>query len=391
MSSEAVIVDVVRTPVGRGKPGGMLSGVHPVDLLAGVLTAIVDRNDLDPATIDDVIGGCVSQVAEQSYNITRNAVLAAGFPEHVPGTTIDRQCGSSQQAATFAAQAILAGQADIVIACGVESMSRVPLGSSAAGADPYGPRLKARYPEGLVGQGVSAELIAAKWGFSRDDLDAFAARSHELAAAAGESGAFATEVVPVAGVDRLVDETVRPGTSVESLAGLNPAFRTDALAERFPDLDWRITPGNSSPLTDGASAALIMSADAAEKLGLTPRARFRAFSVVGSDPLYMLTGVIPATAKVLERAGLAHDDIDAYEVNEAFASVPLAWLAETGAEPGKLNPRGGAIALGHALGSSGIRLLTTLVNQLEATGGRYGLQTMCEGGGMANAYIVERA
>ncbi|WP_430645889.1 thiolase family protein [Agromyces sp. GXS1127] len=390
MSSEAVIVDVVRTPVGRGKPGGMLSEVHPVDLLAGVLTAIVDRNDLDPALIDDVIGGCVSQIGEQSYNVTRNAVLAAGFPEHVPGTTIDRQCGSSQQAATFAAQAILAGQADIVIACGVESMSRVPLGSSAAGAEPYGLRLKARYPEGLVNQGVSAELIAAKWGFSRADLDAFAARSHELAAAAGESGAFATEVVPVAGVDRLVDETVRPGTTVESLAGLNAAFRTDALAERFPDLDWRITPGNSSPLTDGASAALIMSADAAEKLGLTPRARFRAFSVVGSDPLYMLTGVIPATAKVLERAGLAHDDIDAYEVNEAFASVPLAWLAETGAEPGKLNPRGGAIALGHALGSSGTRLLTTLVNQLESTGGRYGLQTMCEGGGMANAYIVER-
>ncbi|WP_438855407.1 thiolase family protein [Agromyces sp. M3QZ16-3] len=390
MSSEAVIVDVVRTPVGRGKPGGMLSGVHPVDLLAGVLTAIVDRNDLDPALIDDVIGGCVSQIGEQSYNVTRNAVLAAGFPEHVPGTTIDRQCGSSQQAATFAAQAILAGQADIVIACGVESMSRVPLGSSAADADPFGTRVHARYPEGLVSQGVSAELIAQKWGFSREELDAFAARSHDLAAAAGETGAFATELVPVAGVDRLVDETVRPGTSVESLAGLNPAFRTDRLAERFPDLEWRITPGNSSPLTDGASAALIMSADAAEKLGLTPRARFRAFSVVGSDPLYMLTGVIPATAKVLERAGLGHDDIDAYEVNEAFASVPLAWLAETGADAGKLNPRGGAIALGHALGSSGTRLLTTLLNHLEATDGRYGLQAMCEGGGMANAYVIER-
>mgnify|MGYP000527789872 CR=1 FL=1 len=390
MSTEAVIVDVVRTPVGRGKPGGMLSDVHPVDLLAGVLTAIVDRNDLDPGLIDDVIGGCVSQIGEQSYNVTRNAVLAAGFPESVPGTTIDRQCGSSQQAATFAAQAILAGQADIVIACGVESMSRVPLGSSAAGADPFGTRLHARYPDGLVSQGVSAELIAQKWGFSREQLDAFAARSHDLAAAAGETGAFATELVPVAGVDRLVDETVRPGTTVESLAGLNPAFRSDRLAERFPDVEWRITPGNSSPLTDGASAALIMSADAAEKLGLTPRARFRAFSVVGSDPLYMLTGVIPATAKVLERAGLGHDDIDAYEVNEAFASVPLAWLAETGADAEKLNPRGGAIALGHALGSSGTRLLTTLVNQLEATGGRYGLQTMCEGGGMANATIVER-
>jgi acetyl-CoA acyltransferase len=390
MSSEAVIIDVVRTPVGRGKPGGLLSGIHPVDLLAGVLTAIVDRNDLDPALIDDVIGGCVSQIGEQSYNVTRNAVLAAGFPETVPGTTIDRQCGSSQQAATFAAQAVLAGSADIVIACGVESMSRVPLGSSAAGADPYGTRIRARYPEGLVNQGVSAELIAAKWGFSRAELDEFAARSHRLAAEAGESGAFATELVPVAGVDALRDETVRPTTTAESLAGLNPAFRSDALAERFPDLDWRITPGNSSPLTDGASAALIMSAERAEQLGLTPRARFRAFSVVGSDPLYMLTGVIPATEKVLARAGLVHDDIDAYEVNEAFASVPLAWLRQTGADAAKLNPRGGAIALGHALGSSGTRLLTTLVNQLEATGGRLGLQTMCEGGGMANATIIER-
>ncbi|MGW9631985.1 thiolase family protein [Agromyces sp. NPDC055520] len=390
MSREAVIVDVVRTPVGRGKPGGLLSGVHPVDLLAGVLDTLVNRNDLDPALVEDVIGGCVSQIGEQSYNITRNAVLAAGFPDHVPGTTIDRQCGSSQQAATFAAQAVLAGQADIVIACGVESMSRVPLGSSAAGADPYGSRIRTRYPEGLVNQGVSAELIAAKWGFDRTDLDAFAARSHQLATAAQESGAFASEVVPVPGVDSLTDETVRPATSVESLSGLNAAFRTDALAERFPELDWRITPGNSSPLTDGASAALIMSAERAAQLGLTPRARFRAFSVVGSDPLYMLTGVIPATAKVLERAGLGHDDIDAYEVNEAFASVPLAWLAETGADASKLNPRGGAIALGHALGSSGTRLLTTLVNQLEATGGRYGLQTMCEGGGMANATIIER-
>lgn len=390
MSAEAVIVDVIRTPVGRGKPGGMLSGVHPVDLLAGVLDTLVNRNDLDPALIDDVIGGCVSQVSEQSSNITRNAVLAAGFPESVPGTTIDRQCGSSQQAAAFAAQAVLAGQADIVIACGVESMSRVPLGSSAAGADPFGSRLAARYPDGLVNQGVSAELIAAKWGLSRADLDAYAARSHELAAAAGASGAFATEVVPVPGVDGLADETVRPGTTAERLGGLDAAFRTDALADRFPELDWRITPGNSSPLTDGASAALIMSADAASKLDLTPRARFTAFSVVGSDPLYMLTGVIPATRRVLERARLGHDDIDAYEVNEAFASVPLAWLADTGADAAKLNPRGGAIALGHALGSSGTRLLTTLVNQLEATGGRYGLQTMCEGGGMANAMVIER-
>ncbi|MDQ0895322.1 thiolase family protein [Agromyces ramosus] len=390
MSTEAVIVDVVRTPVGRGKPGGILSAVHPVDLLAGVLDTLVNRSDLDPALIDDVIGGCVSQIGEQSYNITRNAVLAAGFPETVPGTTIDRQCGSSQQAATFAAQAVLSGHADIAIACGVESMSRVPLGSSTAGADPFGSRLGNRYPDGLVNQGVSAELIAAKWGFSREELDDFAAHSHTLAAVAQASGAFASEVVPVVGVDSLTDETVRPTTSAESLAGLNPAFRTEELAERFPELEWRITPGNSSPLTDGASAALIMSAERAEQLGLTPRARFRSFAVVGSDPLYMLTGVIPATAKVLERAGLDHDDIDAYEVNEAFASVPLAWLRETGADAAKLNPRGGAIALGHALGSSGTRLLTTLVNQLEASGGRYGLQTMCEGGGMANATIIER-
>jgi acetyl-CoA acetyltransferase family protein len=390
MSTEAVIVDVVRTPSGRGKPGGRLAGVHPVDLLAGVLDALVNRNDLDPALIDDVIGGCVSQVGEQSFNVTRSAVLAAGFPERVPGTTVDRQCGSSQQTAAFAAQAVLSGQADIVIACGVESMSRVPLGSSVGGADTWGRRLRARYPDGLVGQGVSAELIAAEWGLSRDALDAFAARSHRLAAEAGESGAFAAEVVPVPGVDSLADETVRPGTTIETLAQLPPAFRTDALAARFPDLDWRITAGSSSPLTDGASAALIMSAAAAEQLGLEPRARFRSFAVVGSDPMLMLTGVIPATARVLERAGLTHDDIDVYEVNEAFASVPLAWLAETHADEARLNPRGGAIALGHALGSSGTRLLTTLVAQLEATGGRYGLQTMCEGGGMANATIIER-
>jgi acetyl-CoA acetyltransferase family protein len=390
MSTEAVIVDVVRTPSGRSKPGGRLAGVHPVDLLAGVLDALVNRNDLDPALIDDVIGGCVSQVGEQSFNVTRSAVLAAGFPERVPGTTVDRQCGSSQQTAAFAAQAVLSGQADIVIACGVESMSRVPLGSSVGGADTSGRRLRARYPDGLVGQGVSAELIAAEWGLLRDALDAFAARSHRLAAEAGESGAFAAEVVPVPGVDSLADETVRPSTTVETLAQLPPAFRTDALAARFPDLDWRITAGSSSPLTDGASAALIMSAAAAEQLGLEPRARFRSFAVVGSDPMLMLTGVIPATARVLERAGLTHDDIDVYEVNEAFASVPLAWLAETHADEARLNPRGGAIALGHALGSSGTRLLTTLVAQLEATGGRYGLQTMCEGGGMANATIIER-
>jgi acetyl-CoA acetyltransferase family protein len=383
---EAVIVDVIRTPSGRGKPGGQLSGTHPVDLLAGVLETLVQRNDLDPGLVDDVIGGCVSQIGEQGYNVTRNALLAAGFPDTVPGTTVDRQCGSSQQAAMFAAQGVMTGQYDVAIACGVESMSRIPLGTSGAGMDRFGPKLRARYPEGLVNQGVSAELIAHKWGLDRETLDEFSARSHRLAVEARE--AFTDEIVPVDG--HMIDETVRETTTAEGLAGLNPAFRTDELAARFPELDWRITPGNSSPLTDGASAALIMSAERAQSLGLTPRARFHAFSVTGSDPLYMLTGVIPATRKVLERAGLTMDDLDWYEVNEAFASVPLAWQKELGTDPDKLNPRGGAIALGHALGSSGTRLLTTLVNQLEASGGRWGLQTMCEGGGMANATIIER-
>ena len=383
---EAVIVDVIRTPSGRGKPGGQLSGTHPVDLLAGVLETLVQRSDLDPGLVDDVIGGCVSQIGEQGYNVTRNALLAAGFPDTVPGTTVDRQCGSSQQAAMFAAQGVMTGQYDIAIACGVESMSRIPLGTSAAGMDRYGPRLRARYPDGLVSQGVSAELIAHKWGLDREVLDEFSARSHRRAVEARE--AFADEIVPVDG--HTIDETVRDTTTVEGLAGLNPAFRTDELAARFPELDWRVTPGNSSPLTDGASAALIMSAEKAESLGLTPRARFHAFAVTGSDPIYMLTGVIPVTRKVLERAGLTIDDIDWFEVNEAFASVPLAWQKELGTDPDKLNPRGGAISLGHALGSSGTRLLTTLVNQLEATQARWGLQTMCEGGGMANATIIER-
>ncbi|MEO7006934.1 MAG: thiolase family protein [Terrimesophilobacter sp.] len=385
---EAVIVDVIRTPSGRGKPGGALSGVHPTDLLAGVLEALVTRNDLDPGMVDDVIGGCVSQAGEQTFNITRNALLGAGFPDSVPGTTIDRQCGSSQQAATFAAQGIMTGQYDIAIACGVESMSRVPLGSSTGGKNPYGERMAARYPDGLVSQGVSAELIAQKWGFDRHTLDTFSDRSHRLAAQATDRGDFIRGIVPVGEVRR--DETIREATTVEGLAGLNPAFRTDEVAARFPQLDWRITAGNSSPLTDGASAALIMSAERAKALKLTPRARFLSFAVTGSDPIFMLTGVIPATRKVLDRANLTIDDMDAYEVNEAFASVPLAWQHELNADPDKLNPWGGAIALGHALGSSGTRLLTTLVNYLESSGGRYGLQTMCEGGGMANATVIER-
>ncbi|MCM3780734.1 thiolase family protein [Microbacterium hydrocarbonoxydans] len=390
--SEAVLIDVVRTPVGRGKPGGMLSGVHPVDLAAGALAAILDRSGLESRQIDDVLLGCVSQVGEQSSNIARQAVLAAGFDETVPAATIDRQCGSSQQAVHAAAQGIMAGAYDAVIVGGVESMSRVPLGSSASVAgSPMSQRLRARYPDGLVNQGVSAELIAARWGLRREELDAYAAESHRRAAAAWEDGFFDRTVISVdEAPEARGDETVRAGTTASALAGLPPAFRTDALAERFPELDWRITPGNSSPLTDGASAALLMSAERADQLGLTARARFHAFAVVGDDPLMMLTGPIPATRRILDRAGLSIDDLDAYEVNEAFASVPLAWAAETGADAAKLNPRGGAIALGHALGSSGTRLLGTLVDHLDATGGRYGLQTMCEGGGMANAMIVER-
>ncbi len=389
MIRDAVIVDVVRTPSGRGKPGGGLSGVHPVDLMAGVLTSVLERSGLDSRQIDDVLLGCVSQVGEQSGNIARQAVLAAGFDEAVPATTIDRQCGSSQQAAHFAAQGVIAGAYDIVIAGGVESMSRVPLGtSSAVGGSPVSPLLVGRYPAGLVNQGVSAELIARRWSLSRDDLDAYAAESHRRAASATSRGLFASQLLPEGTLT--VDETVRPATTVEGLAGLAPSFRTDDHAARFPDLDWRITPGNSSPLTDGASAALIMSAEKAAQLSLTPRARFHSFAVVGDDPLLMLTGPIPATRRILERSALTIDDLDAYEVNEAFASVPLAWAAEIDADPARLNPWGGAIALGHALGSSGTRLLGTLLAHLEETGGRYGLQTMCEGGGMANATIIER-
>ncbi|MBM4600326.1 acetyl-CoA C-acyltransferase [Rhodococcus hoagii] len=395
--AEAVIVDVVRLASGKGKPGGALSGTHPVELLAHVLRALVDRNGLDPVRVDDVIGGCVQQVGEQALNISRTALLSAGFPESVPATTIDRQCGSSQQAAHFAAQGVIAGAYDIVIACGVESMSRIPMGTSPIGQDASGPGIAARYPEGLVHQGISAELISAKWKLDRESLDAYAAQSHQRAAAAAASGAFDREIVPIAVTDadgrrteHRVDETVRGSTTADGLAGLRPSFRTDEFAARFPDAPWQITPGNSSPLTDGASAVLIMSEKAAAELDLTPRARFHSFAVLGDDPLMMLTAPIPATRKVLDRAGLGIDDLDAYEVNEAFAPVPLAWAHELGADPAKLNPLGGAIALGHALGSSGTRLLTTLVNHLEATGGRYGLQTMCEGAGMANATIIER-
>ncbi|MHB1172061.1 MAG: thiolase family protein [Lacisediminihabitans sp.] len=380
----AVIIDAIRTASGRGKPGGSLSAFHPVDLLATVLRGLVERNRLDPAEIDDVIGGCLSQVGQQAVNITRNAVLAAGFPETVPGTTVDRQCGSSQQATAFAAQGVIAGAYDVVIACGVELMSRNPINSATLGEDPFGPMVAARYPKGLVGQGISAELIAARRGLSREELDEYSARSHQLAAASD----FSAEIVD-AGAG-LVDETVRPGTTAEGLAGLKPAFYDEELARRFPEIEWRVTAGNSSPLTDGASAVLIMSEEKAAAFGLTPRARFHSFAVAGSDPIEMLTGVIPVTRRILARSGLAIDDVDTFEVNEAFACVPLAWQRETGADPERVNPRGGAIALGHALGSSGTRLLTTMLNTLEQSGGRYGLQVMCEGGGMANATIIER-
>ncbi|WP_181718865.1 thiolase family protein [Nocardia gipuzkoensis] len=386
--TSAVIVDVVRTPSGKGKAGGGLSEVHPATLLAGVLAELVARNDLDPAVVDDVIGGCVTQSGEQAFNISRTAALAAGFPESVPATTVDRQCGSSQQAAHFAAQGVIAGAYDVVIACGVESMSRAPMFSNGQGKDANRGPLAHRYPDGLVQQGIAAEVISARWKFDRTALDEFAARSHRLAAQTAAAGGFDNELLPAGTLT--ADETIRPATTGESLAKLRPAFVDDRYIARFPEIEWSITPGNSSPLTDGASAVLIMSEAAAAKLGLRPRARFHSFAVVGDDPLLMLTAVIPATRKALDRVGLRIDDIDAYEVNEAFAPVPLVWQHEVNADPDRLNPRGGAIALGHPLGASGTRILATLVNHLEQTGGRYGLQTMCEAGGLANATIIER-
>ncbi|SEE35807.1 thiolase family protein [Jiangella alba] len=387
---EAVIVDAVRTPLGRGKPGGALSTVHPVDLHAVVLRALVERTALDPAAVDDVIGGAVGQIGEQSMNTTRWAVLAAGFPESVPAVTVDRQCGSSQQAVHFAAQGVLSGAYDVAIASGVESMSRIPIGSQAAGRDAFGAGVAERYPDGLVPQGVSAELIAARYGIPRERLDAFALASHQRAAAAWADGRFADEVVKVPGADLAVDQSVRPDTSADALAGLAPSFRAEVWERRFPEIGWQVTAGNSSPVNDGAAAVLIVEAAVARQLGLRPRARLHSFAVAGADPLLMLLGIIPATQKVLARAGLTLADIDAFEVNEAFAGVVLAWLDETGADPARVNVNGGATAIGHPLGASGARLLTTLLSVLEQTGGRYGLQTMCEAGGLANATIVER-
>ena len=380
----AVIVDVVRTPLGRRN--GSLKDWHPVDLAAHTLEALVSRTGIDPALVEDVIMGCVMQVGDQAGNVGRNAALAAGFPESVVGTSIDRQCGSSQQAAHFAAQGVMAGAYDAVIASGVETMTRVPMGSSfLPGSMPFGPRMFDRYD--LVPQGLSAEMIAEKWEIDRAANDAFSVESHLRAARATEEGRFETEIVPVPvttddGESLFArDEGIRPDSSIEKLAQLKPAFKPDGGV---------ITAGNSSQITDGAASALIMSEEKAVALGLRPRARFHAFALAGVDPVMMLTGPIPATTKVLERAGMTLDDIDLVEINEAFAPVVLAWEQEHHPDMSKVNVNGGAIALGHPLGCSGTRLLATLVNELERTDGRYGLQVMCEGGGMANATIIER-
>jgi acetyl-CoA acyltransferase len=377
--------------MGKGKEGGGLSSVHPVDLLATVLKEVVKRNRLDPALVDDVIVGCVTQSGEQA-NVGRMAVLSAGFPLHVPATMIDRKCGSSQQAVHFAAQGIAAGAYDVVIAGGVEAMSRVPMGSNRMRMDDHGPGVRARFAPGLVSQGIAAELVAAKWGLSRGELDAYAVRSHQRAAHTRDTGGFASEIVGVEVGEAVIviDESIRPSTTAEGLAQLKPAFQNDELARRFPEISWSISAGNSSQTTDGAAALLIMEEKCAERLKLRPRARFVGFDVIADDPLLMLTAPIPATRRVLRKAGMKIDQIDHLEVNEAFASVPLAWCRELDADPARLNPRGGAIALGHPLGCSGARLMTTMVNALEQTNGRYGLQTMCEAGGMANATIIER-
>ena len=385
---EAVIVDAVRTPGGRRN--GKLSNWHPAALAAHVLKALAERNKLDPAQVDDVIMGCVMQVGPQSINIARNAVLAAGWPESVPGTTVDRQCGSSQQAMHFAAQGVMSGAYDIVVAAGVEVMSKVPMGASVVkGMDfPFPAEMNERYKEtGLPPQGIGADMIADEWKLSREDLDAFGALSQQRAEQATQDGHFKNEIVPVPvvdedGVESLmdVDEGIRHGTTAEKLAALKPAFSEDG----------KITAGNSSQICDGASAVLIMSAEKAKELGLKPRARFHSFAIAGADPVTMLTGPIPATEKILKRSGLGIDEIDRFEVNEAFASVVLAWQKETGADMDRVNVNGGAIALGHPLGCSGTKLMATLLNELERSDGKYGLQVMCEGGGMANATLIER-
>jgi acetyl-CoA acetyltransferase family protein len=381
----AVIVDAIRTPL--GKRNGRLKEWHPVDLAAETLKALVDRTGTDPGVVDDVVMGCVMQVGEQGVNVARNAVLAAGWPETVPGTTVDRQCGSSQQAAHFAAQGVIAGAYDVVVAAGVEVMTRVPMGASMVDGKygfPFGPKMTARYASagGLVPQGISAELIADKWGLNREELDEFGLRSQQLAAQATKEGRFEREILAVLdaeGVLMTTDEGIREST-LEKLASLKPSFKEDG----------KVTAANSSQITDGSAALLIMSEEKAAALGLTPRARFVQFALAADDPRLMLTAPIPATEKVLERAGMTLDQMDLIEINEAFASVVLAWAKEHHPDMDKVNVNGGAIAIGHPLGCSGARLMTTLLNELERTGGRYGFQTMCEGGGMANATIIER-
>jgi acetyl-CoA acyltransferase len=386
MKREAVIVDAVRTPM--GKRDGMLRNWHPVDLLAHTLNGLVKRNHLQPELIDDVIAGCVMQAGEQAANVGRNAVLAAGFPESVPGTTVDRQCGSSQQAMHFAAQGVIAGSYDIAIACGVESMSRVPMGSSAKNGPgkPFGPAMMHRYNNVQFNQGIGAEMMVQRWKLDRTRLDEFSLESHRRAANATEKGWFCREILPTpveteqGTVQASKDEGIRANSTLEKMATLKPAFKEDGC----------VTAGNSSQITDGAAAVLIMERSTAEKLGLRPLARFVAFALAGDDPVMMLSAPIPATQRILERAGMKLEQMDRIEINEAFASVVLAWQAETKADLSRVNVNGGAIALGHPLGASGARLMTTLVHELERCGGRYGLQTMCEGGGMANATIIER-
>jgi acetyl-CoA acyltransferase len=392
----AVIVDIVRSAFGRGRAGGALSAMHPVDLYARVLRALVSRTGVDPALIEDVITGCVIQVAEQSGNIGRQAALAAGLPESVAAVTLDRKCGSAQQAFDFAAQGVIAGAYDVVIAGGVEMMSLVPMRINRMGKDNEGPLFHARYPAGMVRQGVSAELIAARWGISREAMDRFSEGSHRRALAAQDAGLTARSVVPIEirtpeGATRIVeeDEGPRRDTSFEKLSALKPAFEDEAAAARFPEIRWSVTAGNSSQVTDGAAAALIVEEDFARRLGLKPRAAITHFALAGDDPILMLTAVIPATRKLLARAGLNMAAIDAFEVNEAFACVVLAWMRDTDADPEKVNAYGGAIALGHPVGASGGRLFANLLTRLEETGGRYGLQTMCESGGMANATLIE--
>jgi acetyl-CoA acyltransferase len=373
-------VEAVRTPV--GKRNGGLSGVHPVDLSAHVLKSLAQRSGIDPALVDDVIWGCVSQVGEQTFDIARTAVLAAGWPETVTGVTVDRQCGSSQQSVHFAAAGLIAGQYDLVVAGGVESMSRVPMGASSQGADPLGDGFRARYHDQRPNQGVGAEMIAEQWGFDRTAVDEFSLGSHEKAAAAQDSGAFDDQIVAIKDQDGnpvLKDEGIRRGTTIEKMAQLKPAFKEDGV----------IHAGNSSQISDGSAALLFMSAEKAKSLGLKPIARVHTATLAGADPVIMLTAPIPATQKALKRSGLKVEDIGVFEVNEAFAPVPLAWLKDIGADEKKLNPNGGAIALGHPLGGSGARIMTTMLYHMRDKGIRYGLQTMCEGGGQANATILE--